>query len=143
MRKNKLYSELSLKQRLRAESAMGYELRGLDYKHPIRTLHMLAWETYKTDGFTYDGPTFAKRRHAETDFEIAALIHDWRNSFGYVGKDVDREMFNIMISLNYPYELIVQRYWLTRFTFLNVIRHWIKGTLKNSTPKNLYHEITL
>ena len=143
MRKNRLYSQLSAHEIFVAENFMRDEMRGLDYKHPIRTLFMLAWEMYKADCFKYDGPTFAKRRHQQTDFEIAALVHDWRNSFGYVGKDVDREMFNIMISLNYPKGLIIQRYWLTRFTFINVIRHWIKGTLKKSNPQNLYYEITI
>ena len=104
----------------------------------IRSLLDLAYCDFTNGLFSYDGPTFAKRRHQITMFEVAAFIHDWRNSKGHVSKEIDQEMFDIMIALNYPLELIIQRWILTRFTWINIIRHKIKNTFINSTPNNLY-----
>jgi hypothetical protein len=138
MRKNKLYSELTELEKQLADSYMKSELKNLDFKHPIRLLFHYAWEDYKADKFTFDGATFSKKWHTATSFEIAALVHDWRNSMGFVGYAVDREMFDVMITLNYGLPYIIQRYILTRFTFLNIIRHRIKGTFKGSKLTNLY-----
>lgn len=138
MRKNRLYSELSEREQRVADACLKTELWGLDFKHPLRLLHLEVWQSYQADKFKYDGPTFSKAKHKATVFELAALVHDFRNSMGYVGKKVDREMFDIMITCNYPLELIIQRWLLTRFTFLNLWRHKLKGTFKSSKPINLY-----
>lgn len=138
MRKNRLYSELTEVEIRVADAVMKAEMVGLDFKHPVRLLHLMAWKDFKADKFRFDGATFSKRRNAATEFEIAALVHDWRNSNGFVSYEVDEEMFSIMIALNYKLNLILQRYFLTRFTFLNIIRHKIKGTFKNEKPKNIY-----
>jgi hypothetical protein len=34
--------------------------------------------------------------------------------------------------------LIIKRYFLTRFTFINVLRHKIKKTYKNELPTNIF-----
>jgi hypothetical protein len=138
MRKDRLYSELTEKEKLVADACLKAELWGLDFKHPLRLLHLHVWDAYQNEEFRYDGPTFSKSKHDATVFELAALVHDFRNATGYVGKEVDREMFDIMITCNYPLELIIQRWHLTRFTFLNVWRHKLKGTFRNSKPTNLY-----
>jgi hypothetical protein len=138
MRKDRLYSELTETEKRVADACLKAELWGLDFKHPLRLLHLHVWDAYQRNEFRYDGPTFSKSRHETTEFELAALVHDWRNATGYVGKEVDREMFDIMIALNYPLELIIQRLLLTRLTFLNVWRHKLKGTFRNSKPINLY-----
>lgn len=138
MRKNRYYKELTSTEIQVADSCMKSELVGLDSNHPVRMLHMLAWNDYSAGKFSYDGPTFSKRRHVATEFELAAFIHDWRNSIGFVSYAMDDEMFAIMITLNYRLELIKQRYLLTRFTFLNVWRHKIKGTFKAKKPQYYY-----
>lgn len=138
MREDRLYSQLTESEQRVADACLKAELWGLDFKHPLRSLHLKVWESYKADEFKYDGPTFSKSKHSTSEFELAALVHDWRNSAGYVGKEVDREMFDIMITLNYPLELIEERWILTRFTFINVWRHKIKGTFRKSKPINLY-----
>jgi hypothetical protein len=88
--------------------------------------------------FSYDGATFLKERNPVTIFEVGAFIHDWRNSKGYVGKEIDNEFLCVMIALNYKPKLIIERWLLMRLTFLNVLRHKIKGTLKNELPINIY-----
>lgn len=138
MRKNRYYNQLSATEISVADACMKSELVGLDYKHPIRTLHLLAWNDYAAGKFAYDGPTFSKRKFYATEFELAAFIHDWRNSLGFVSYAIDNEMFSIMITCNYRLELILQRYLLTRFTFLNIIRHKIKGTFKAEKPQFYY-----
>ena len=57
---------------------------------------------------------------------------------GYVSYEVDREMLDIMISLNYNLNLIKWRWFLTRFTFLNILRHKIKCTYVGSKPEDWY-----
>lgn len=138
MRKNRKYSELSEIEKQVADACMKAELRGLDFKHPIRLLHLLAWKDYQADLFSYDGPTFSRAWNTATPFEIAALIHDWRNSNGYVSKEIDQEMFDIMITLNYKLKFILQRWLLCRFTSLNIVRHLFKGNLHLSNPINIY-----
>jgi len=104
---------------------------------PIRFLLDKAIADYEAGKFSYDGATFVKER-TKSLFEVAAFIHDWRNAMGYVGKEVDNEMFDIMIVLNYDLKDIVLRYFLTRFTFINVIRHKITHTFLKNNPNNLF-----
>lgn len=116
------------------------EMYGLDFMHPIRTLEMDATISFFKNEFGYDGATFVKERFQDTVFELASFIHDWRNSKGYVGKHIDDEFLDIMIVLNYPANIIVERYLLMRsFTWLNVLRHKIKGTYKKEVPTNIFN----
>jgi hypothetical protein len=114
------------------------EMVELPYEHPIRILFLHAWIDFKQNKFKYDGPTFSKRRFNHTIFDVSSFIHDWRNSNGNVGKLVDKEMFSIMIKLDYHIDLISQRWLLTRLTSINVLRHKIKGTYVTNKPSNLY-----
>jgi len=77
-------------------------------------------------------------RESSTVVRLASFIHDWRNSNGYVGYAIDKEFLEIMIALNYPLKLIVQRWFFTRLTFANIIRHKINKTFKNYKPLTLY-----
>jgi hypothetical protein len=136
MRKNVGYRDLTAQEQADMEFILLNEIQSVPDMHPIRLLLAAALFDYKIGAFKYDGPTFSKIRY--NFWEVPAFIHDWRNATGYVSYKVDTEMFSIMIYLNYPMALISQRYILTRFTFLNIIRHKIKGTLKNNQPSNLF-----
>lgn len=105
---------------------------------PIRVLVGKALVSFQRGEFSYDGATFV-REATPFRFEAAAFIHDWRNGTGYVGRQIDREMFRIMRELDYPTRLIVGRWIWCWFTGLNVWRHRIKGTLKKELPKDLYN----
>ena len=137
MRKNKWYKDFSPEELNQAYWSMNREMNGLDFKHPIRTLFMYAWEDFKAGKFSYDGPTFVRSRF-KSRWELASFIHDWRNANGNVGYQVDEEFFSIMITLNYSIHLIIERWLLTRFTFLNRWRHMIKGTYTNIVHVKLY-----
>jgi len=139
MTKNRFYTDFSYTEIETGYQYMMSELRGLDFNHPIRTLFMLAWEDFKNNKFSYDGATFVKERTIETIFEIASFIHDWLNSLGYVGKKIDDLFIDIMITLNYEFSLIFERYLLMRcFTWVNVLRHkYILKDLKKGLPP--YH----
>lgn len=137
MRKNKWYKDFSPEELKQAYESMHAEMNGLDFKHPIRTLFMHAWEDFKAGKFSYDGPTFVKSRF-KSRWELASFIHDWRNANGNVGSEIDREFFSVMIALNYPIELFPKRYLLTRLTIFNVWRHMLKGTYNNIVHIRLY-----
>jgi len=117
---------------------MKAEMIGLDYKHPIRTLYLEAWQSFECGEWSYDGATFVRERYSHTIFELAAFIHDWRNSMGYTGYYIDRELIDIMICLNYPFGLIQTRWFWTRLTFFNIIRHKVLGSFKNEKPKLIF-----
>lgn len=114
------------------------ELEILNFNHPVMLLFSEAWDDFRNNKFSYDGATFVRERNSETIFEVAAFIHDWRNSNGHVGKSIDKEMFDIMILLNYDFSLIIERYYLTRLTFINKIRHILLGTYKTKLPTNIF-----
>lgn len=137
MRKNKWYKDFSPEELNQAHWSMNKEMNGMDFKHPIRTLFMYAWEDFKAGKFSYDGPTFVRSRF-KSRWELASFIHDWRNANGNVGYQIDNEFFSVMITLNYPIHLIIDRWLLTRFTFLNRLRHMIKGTYNNIVHVKLY-----
>lgn len=121
-----------------ANAFMTSELITLPSKHPIRKLAIKAWTDFKDGKFTYDGATFVRERNGRTLFEIAALIHDWRNSSGCVGKEADQEMLDIMVRLNYPVKMIITRWLFCRATFLNVFRHKCMETYCETLPADLY-----
>lgn len=143
MKKNKTYRQFTYAELSEGYSYMDSEMRHLDFKHPIRMILLSAQMDFLEEKFSYDGATFVKERTNETVFEVAAFIHDWRNSMGYVSYKIDREFIDIMICLNYDWMLILKRYLLTRFTFLNIIRHAVKGTIKKELPSYLYKEKTI
>ena len=107
------------------------------WSHPIRKLLCKAIADFEAGKFSYDGATFVRER-SKSVFEIAAFIHDWRNAMGYVSYTVDREMLDIMITLNYELSLIKWRWFYTRFTFLNIARHKILSTYVGSKPIDLF-----
>lgn len=86
-------------------------------------LFKLAWEDFESNKFSYDGATFVKERSEKTLFEVASFIHDWLNALGYVSYAVDDLFLEIMRILNYPKRKLIVRWWLTRLTFLNKLRH--------------------
>lgn len=138
IRKSKYYNQFS-----EAELRIGYnsmiqEIKSLPIGHAIRDLFASAWIDFQIGKFSYDGATFVKERNPLTIFEVAAFIHDWRNSKGYVGKEIDNEFLCIMIALNYKPRLIIERWLFMRLTFLNVLRHKFLGNLINKSPNNLF-----
>jgi hypothetical protein len=137
MRKNKFYSDFTEAKLKMAKRRMEAEMKELDFKHPIRTLFLQAWEDFEEGKFSYDGPTFVRSRF-KSRWELASFIHDWRNSNGNVGREVDNEFFSVMIALNYPIKLIIKRWMFCRLTFINVWRHIIKGTYNKKIHIKLY-----
>lgn len=121
---------------------MFLELHPYRWNSPIRKLLWKAIADFEAGKFSYDGATFVKERSSSL-FEVAAFLHDWRNAMGYVSYEVDREMLDIMISLNYNLNLIKWRWFLTRFTFLNIIRHRVMCTYVGSKPNDLYKIVDL
>ena len=119
-------------------NSMIQELKYLPKIHPIKELFCDAWIDFKAGKFSYDGATFVKERNPITIFEVAAFIHDWRNSKGYVGQKIDREFLCIMIVLNYKPELIIERKLFMLLTPLNIARHRFLSTYKKGVPSNLY-----
>lgn len=111
-------------------------------KKPILNLLNKAIKDFEAGKFSYDGATFVKERSSSL-FEVAAFIHDWRNSMGYVSYHVDREMLDIMIVLDYNLNLIKWRWILTRFTFINIIRHKLMCSYVGSKPDDLYKFVDL
>jgi hypothetical protein len=138
IRKSKYFNQFSEAEIQIGHNAMIQELKCLPKVHPIKELFADAWIDFMLGKFSYDGATFVKERNPLTLFEVAAFIHDWRNSKGYVGKAIDNEFLSVMISLNYKPSMIIKRWMLMRFTFLNVLRHKMKGTYKKELPTNIY-----
>jgi len=136
--KSKYYNDFS-----EAELRIGYnsmiqEIKSLPLGHAIRDLFASAWIDFQIKKFSYDGATFVRERNPLTIFEVAAFIHDWRNSKGYVGRKIDREFLSIMIVLNYKPELIKERIFFLVLTPLNIARHRFLSTYKKGVPSNLY-----
>ena len=140
MTKNRFYNEFTYQEINFGNNYMMSEMMNLDFMHPIRSLHLMAWRDFKDNKFSYDGATFVRERSDETIFELASFIHDWMNSKGYVGKKIDDMFIDIMITLNYPKELIIKRYFLMRmFTWVNVLRHkYILKDYKKELPDYYY-----
>ena len=138
IRKSKYFNQFSEAEIQIGHNAMIQELKCLPKVHPIKELFADAWIDFMLARFSYDGATFVKERNSLTIFEVGAFIHDWRNSKGYVGKAIDNEFLSVMISLNYKPSMIIKRWMLMRFTFLNVLRHKMKGTYKKELPTNIY-----
>ena len=138
IRKSKYFKDFTEAEIQIGHNSMIQELKVLPKVHPIKELFADAWIDFMLGKFSYDGATFVKERNPLTIFEIGAFIHDWRNSNGYVGKEIDIEFICIMIVLNYKHNLIIERWFFMRLTFLNVLRHKILGTYKKELPTNLF-----
>ena len=136
--KSKYFNEFSEDELRIGHNSMIQELKVLPKVHPIKELFGDAWIDFMLHKFSYDGATFVKERNPITIFEVGAFIHDWRNSKGFVGKKIDNEFISVMIALNYNQRLIIERYLLTRLTFLNVLRHKFLGTYKKDLPTDIY-----
>jgi hypothetical protein len=138
MTKSKFYKDFTTTEIAIGEAIMKSDLVGLPQGHIIRRLYRYAWESFKRNEWSYDGATFVREKYSHSLFEVAAFIHDWRNSMGYVGAYVDNELIDIMICLNYPFKIIITRWFWMRLTFVNVIRHKIKKTYKTNKPTLIY-----
>lgn len=97
----------------------------------IENAFNLAWESFKKDGWKYDGATFVREKN-NNYWEVAAFIHDWLNLTGYVGKVPDLYFIKIMIALNYGENIIFERCKWMQYTWLNYFWHCVR--FKN--PKN-------
>lgn len=135
--KSRYIYELRHEEWKHGKAFMLQEVLFITWNHPLRNLLFKAIADYESGKFSYDGATFVKER-SKSKFEVAAFIHDWRNAMGYVSYAVDREMLDIMITLNYNLNLIKWRWFLTRFTFLNIIRHRVMCTYVAASPPDLY-----
>ena len=138
IRKSKYFNDFLEAEIQIGHNSMMQELKVLPKVHPIKELFASAWIDFSIGKFSYDGATFVKERNPITIFEVAAFIHDWRNSKGYVGQKIDREFLCIMIVLNYKPELIIERKLFMLLTPLNVARHRFLSTYKKGVPSNLY-----
>lgn len=135
--KNRYINQISPEEWQEGKLFMLQEVVHLTHTHPIAILLLKAIADFEAGIFSYDGATFVKER-SKSLFEVAAFIHDWRNSMGYVGKNIDQEMFDIMNLLNYPTPLVIWRFAWTRLTFLNVWRHKLLCTFLSNKPNDLY-----
>ena len=138
IRKSKYFNDFLEAEIQIGHNSMMQELKVLPKVHPIKELFASAWIDFSIGKFSYDGATFVKERNLLTIFEVAAFIHDWRNSKGYVGRKIDWEFLSIMIVLNYKPELIKERIFFLVLTPLNVARHRFLSTYKKGVPSNLY-----
>ena len=145
IRKSKYYNQFTEDELRIGYNSMIRELEILPKVHPIRDLFASAWIDFQIKKFSYDGATFVRERNPLTIFEVAAFIHDWRNSKGYVGRKIDREFLCIMIVLGYDFKLIKKRKILMNLTFINVFRRMFlqllyskKNFYKKGLPKNIY-----
>lgn len=140
--KSRYIYELKQEEWKHGKDFMLQEVAFITWNHPLLNLLFKAIADFEAGKFSYDGATFVKER-SESLFEVAAFLHDWRNAMGYVSYQVDREMLDIMITLNYNLNLIKWRWFLTRFTFLNIIRHRVMCTYVGSKPNDLYKIVDL
>jgi hypothetical protein len=136
--KSKYFNEFTDEELRIGYDSMKKEMEHLPSLHPIKELFLDAWFYFSIGDFSYDGATFVKERNSSTLFEVAAFIHDWRNSNGYVGIKIDREFLCVMIVLNYAPELIKARIVLMTLTPINIARHRFLGTYKKEIPRNIF-----
>lgn len=136
MRKSRYINQITVKEWQQGSAFMRSEMQNICDIH-VRKLLQKAIRDFEAGKFSYDGATFVKER-TNSMFEASAFIHDWRNSMGYVSYKVDREMLDIMILLDYNLSLINWRWFLTRFTIINIARHKILRSYVGSAPADLY-----
>ena len=94
-----------------------------------------AWDSFKFEGWKYDGATFVQEQN-NSYWEVAAFIHDYLNNIGYVGREVDLYFIDIMKTLNYGSNIIFERCKWMQYTFINYFWHWVRGKKpQNKLPK--------
>lgn len=138
MTPNKYYKDYTEIELLHGYNSMVRELDLLKENHLLFEVFNEAWSKFCNNKWSFDGATFVNEKTNNTLFEVAAFLHDYRNSMGYVGYYIDNEMFTVMILLNYKFNDILKRYFFTRITFINILRHkYLLKDYKNEKPKNL------
>ena len=140
MTKDRFYKDFTPEELEIGYAYMMVELEHLPESHFLRILFNIVWRDFKDNKFIYDGATFVKERSKATIFEVASIIHDWRNYLGYVGRIIDQEFIDIMIALRYDFELIKERWLLLLIaTPLNIFRHkYLLKKYQNPKALNLY-----
>ncbi|MFD2566067.1 hypothetical protein ACFSRZ_01710 [Pseudotenacibaculum haliotis] len=138
MKKDKYFTGFSKQELNKGLTSLRDELLNNDAPDWLYDLLDKAITSFKANEFSYDGATFVPERSKETIFEVAAFIHDYLNSKGIVSYKADSLMFRIMRLLNYNRKHFIYRWLFTRLTFLNIIRHKIKGTYKGKFAIELY-----
>jgi len=140
MTKDRFYKDFTPEELEIGYAYMMAELEHLPESHFLRILFNIVWRDFKDNKFSYDGATFVKERSKATIFEVASIIHDWRNYLGYVGRIIDQEFIDIMIVLRYDFELIKERWLLLLIaTPLNIFRHkYLLKKYQNPKALNLY-----
>lgn len=94
----------------------------------IRKAFEMAWADFAEGKFKYDGATFVAEQYEDSLWEVAAFIHDWLNSIGFIGKEPDIFFIEIMATLGYSSRKIFERAKWMQWTFFNKLRHKLKGT---------------
>lgn len=113
-----------------------------EYRYQLLDLLEIRWRQFMNGDFKVDGATFIKEQYGNY-FNLWWFNHDARNKFGYVGKDIDDEMLDIMVLLNVPQKHFRDSIWWFKFTRVNWLRHFCikifkKGNLKiNELPNDL------
>ena len=120
------YANLSKAQRTAIYWDLHKQCNGIEW---IEIAFNHAWIAFEKGFFSYDGATFVKE-HQNKFWEVASFIHDWLNLIGYVGKKIDLYFIKIMIQLNYPENIIFERCKWMQYTWINKLRHKIKGTFE-------------
>ena len=140
MTKDRFYKDFTPEELEIGYAYMMAELEHLPESHFLRILFNIIWRDFQDNKFKYDGATFVKERSKATIFEVASIIHDWRNYLGYVGRIIDQEFIDIMIVLRYDFELIKERWLLLLIaTPLNIFRHkYLLKKYQNPKSLNLY-----
>jgi len=140
MTKDRFYKDFTPEELEIGYAYMMAELEHLPESHFLRILFNIVWRDFKDNKFSYDGATFVKERSKATIFEVASIIHDWRNYLGYVGRIIDQEFIDIMIVLRYDFELIKERWLLLLIaTPINIFRHkYLLKKYQNPKALNLY-----
>ena len=140
MTKDRFYKDFTPEELEIGYAYMMAELEHLPESHFLRILFNIVWQDFQANKFKYDGATFVKERSKATIFEVASIIHDWRNYLGYVGRIIDQEFIDIMIVLRYDFELIKERWLLLLIaTPLNIFRHkYLLKKYQNPKALNLY-----
>lgn len=92
----------------------------------IQDAFYMAFDSFKSEGWKYDGATFV-RENNNSYWEVAAFVHDWLNNIGYVGKKPDLYFIKIMRDLSYSENIIFERCKWMQGTKLNYFWHWIRN----------------
>ena len=127
------YEDLSNDARADVYSKMHLECKGNAY---VIDLLDKSWEHWANNGWYFDGATFVNERNGYF-WEVAAFIHDALNKMGYVGANADFIILKIMLTLGYEDDMVFERYRYFKWTWINVLKHKIKGTFKSSKKINI------